>query len=76
MTVQSETQSVTVNGEDRDVPVGYALTSVLRDLDVHPDYASGVAVAINNEVIPREQWGDVTLDDGDTVEVIQAQQGG
>jgi sulfur carrier protein len=67
---------VTVNGEDRDVPVGYALTSVLRDLDVHPDYASGVAVAINNEVIPREQWGDVTLDDGDTVEVIQAQQGG
>jgi sulfur carrier protein len=76
MTVQSETQSVTVNGEDRDVPVGYARTSVLRDLDVHPDYASGVAVAINNEVIPREQWGDVTLDDGDTVEVIQAQQGG
>jgi len=76
MTVQSETQSVTVNGEERDVPVGYALTSVLRDLDVHPDYASGVAVAINSEVIPREQWGDVTLDDGDTVEIIQAQQGG
>lgn len=76
MTVQSETQSVTVNGEERDVPVGYALTSVLRDLDVHPDYASGVAVAINSEVIPRDQWEDVTLDDGDTVEVIQAQQGG
>jgi len=76
MTVQSETQSVTVNGEERDVPVGYALTSVLRDLDVHPDYASEVAVAINSEVIPREQWGDVTLDDGDTVEIIQAQQGG
>jgi len=75
MTVQPDTQSVTVNGEDRDVPVGYALTAVLRDLDVHPDYASGVAVAVNSEVIPREQWGDVVLDDGDTVEVIQAQQG-
>jgi sulfur carrier protein len=76
MTVQPDTQSVTVNGEGREVPVGYALTSVLRDLDVHPDYASGVAVAVNNEVIPREQWGDIALDDGDTVEVIQAQQGG
>ena len=76
MTVQPDTQSVTVNGEDRDVPVGYALTSVLRDLDVHPDYASGVAVAVNSEVIPREKWEDVALDDGDTVEVIQAQQGG
>lgn len=76
MTVQPDTQSVTVNGKDRDVPVGYALTAVLRDLDVHPDYASGVAVAVNSEVIPREQWGDIVLDDGDTVEVIQAQQGG
>ncbi len=76
MTVQPDTHLVTVNGEDRDVPAGYALTSVLRDLDVHPDYASGVAVAVNSEVIPREQWGDVVLDDGDTVEVIQAQQGG
>ena len=76
MTVHPETQTVTVNGESRDVPVGYPLTKVLRDLDIHPDYASGVAAAVNSEVIPREQWGDVVLDDGETVEIIQAQQGG
>jgi thiamine biosynthesis protein ThiS len=35
-----------------------------------------VAVAVNSEVIPREKWEDVALDDGDTIEVIQAQQGG
>ena len=76
MTVQSDTQTVTINGDARDVPVGYPLTEALRDLDIHPDYASGVAAAVNSEVIPREQWGDVVLEDGDTVEIIQAQQGG
>jgi sulfur carrier protein len=76
MTVQPDTQTVTINGESRDVPVGYPLTKVLRDLDIHPDYASGVAAAVNDEVIPRDQWEDVTLSDGDTVEIIQAQQGG
>lgn len=76
MSVQTQTHTITVNGESREVAPGYALTDVLRDLDIHPDYATGVAAAVNSEVIPRAEWDDVTLDDGDTVEVIQAQQGG
>lgn len=76
MTAPLDTKTITVNGDVREVPVGYALTEVLRDLDIDPDYATGVAVAVNNEVIPREAWDDVTLEVDDTVEVIQAQQGG
>jgi len=68
--------SITVNGEDRSVPQGYQLTDVLQDLEIDPDYATGVAVAINREVIRRQDWGDVAVDDGDDVEVVQAQQGG
>jgi sulfur carrier protein len=67
---------VTVNGDERTVPDGYPLTEVLRDLDVDPDAASGVAVAVNESVVPRQDWEDVTLSEEDTVEVIQAQQGG
>jgi sulfur carrier protein len=49
---------------------------VLRDLDIDPDDATGVAVALNESVIRRQDWEDVTLSEEDTVEVIQAQQGG
>jgi sulfur carrier protein len=68
--------SVTVNGEVRSVPDGYPLTEVLRDLEVDPEDAAGVAVALNDSVIRRQDWEDVTLSEEDTVEVIQAQQGG
>lgn len=68
--------SVTVNGEERTVPDGYPLTDVLRDLEIDPDESSGVAVAINESVIRRQDWDGVTLSEEDTVEVIQAQQGG
>jgi sulfur carrier protein len=68
--------SVTVNGDERTVPDGYPLTEVLHDLEIDPEEGSGVAVAINESVIRRQDWGDVTLSEEDTVEVIQAQQGG
>jgi sulfur carrier protein len=67
---------VTVNGEARTVPDGYPLLEVLRDLEIDPADATGVAVAINESVIRSQDWDDVTLSEDDTVEVIQAQQGG
>ena len=68
--------TVTVNGDERTVPDGYPLTDVLRDLEIDPEEQSGVAVAINESVIRQQDWNGVTLSEDDTVEVIQAQQGG
>ncbi|PSQ78505.1 MAG: thiamine biosynthesis protein ThiS [Bacteroidetes bacterium QH_7_62_13] len=68
--------TVTVNGDERTVPDGYPLTDVLRDLEIDPEERSGVAVAINESVIRQQDWDGVTLSEDDTVEVIQAQQGG
>jgi len=68
--------AVTVNGEDRTVPAEYPLTEVLRDLEIDPGETSGVAVALNESVIRQQDWDDAVLAEGDTVEVIQAQQGG
>lgn len=67
---------VTVNGDLRTVPDDYPLTEILRDLEIDPADATGVAVAINESVIRRQDWEDITLSEEDTVEVIQAQQGG
>lgn len=37
---------------------------------------SGVAVAVNGEVVPRSCWPATELADGDQVEVLTAVQGG
>lgn len=70
---------ITVNGDERTVPEGYALTDLLRDLEIDPDNqekASGVAVALNGSVVRRQDWADVRLAEEDSVEVIQARPGG
>ncbi len=36
----------------------------------------GVAVAVNDEVVPRRKWGESPVNDGDRVEIIRATQGG
>lgn len=70
---------ITVNGDDRTVPEEYPLTELLRDLEIDPeneDETAGVAVALNESVVRRQDWDDVRLAEEDTVEVIQAQPGG
>ena len=70
---------ITVNGDDRTVPDGYPLTDLLRDLEIDPENdaeTSGVAVALNESVVHRQDWDDVRLAEEDRVEVIQAQPGG
>jgi sulfur carrier protein len=36
----------------------------------------GVAVAVNDGVVPRSAWADTRLADGDRVDVLTATQGG
>jgi sulfur carrier protein len=64
---------ITVNGEPREVAAGTTLAAVVSALTVAP---TGVAVAVNDEVVPRGSWPAVRLGDGDRVEVLTAVQGG
>ena len=70
---------ITVNGESRTVPEDYPLTQVLRDLEIDPEdeeQTTGVAVALNDSVVRRQDWDDVRLAEEARVEVIQARPGG
>jgi len=67
---------VTVNGDIREVPAGYPLTSLLEDAGIDVEDARGVAVALNESVLRQQDWDDVTLAADDTVEIVTAQQGG
>ncbi len=64
---------VRVNGEEREVPDGASVRDLLERLGL-PDV--GVAVAVDQQVVPRGSHADVALRDGCTVEVIRAVGGG
>jgi sulfur carrier protein len=64
---------VIVNGERQEHPDDVTLAEVVAALTIAP---SGVAVAVNGVVVPRSAWGDTTMADDDSVEVLTAVQGG
>lgn len=65
--------AVTLNGERRALAPGTTVSRLLEELGRGP---GGVAVAVNEEVVPRSSWRDCELCAGDRVEVLHAAQGG
>ena len=65
--------TVTVNGEPHEVPSGTTVAQAVAMLTSQP---SGIAAAVNGEVVPRGGWTGRALRDRDQVEVVTAVQGG
>ena len=66
--------SLTLNGEQRDETVE-TVVDLLR-LHLPESRSQGVAVAVNDTVVPRGEWSSHRLVDGDVVEIVRAVQGG
>jgi sulfur carrier protein len=64
---------VLVNGKHRELPADATVLDALSALGLPQ---TGVAVAVEGEVVPRAQWAGATLADGARVEVLTAVQGG
>ena len=64
---------VKLNGEPRELPDGATVAEAVAALTAA---ASGVAAAVNGDVVPRGSWTATPLRDGDQVEVVSAVQGG
>ncbi|MCH4166158.1 MAG: sulfur carrier protein ThiS [Megasphaera sp.] len=63
---------VTINGQAVD-----AAGKNLRDYLTSEGYHNGhIAIELNGTVVPRTTYGDVTLTDGDTMEIVQFVGGG
>jgi thiazole synthase len=67
--------NVELNGEPRDMPAGATVADAVERSGATRD-ARGLAVAVDGEVVPRGRWHEVSLRDGQTVEVLAAIQGG
>jgi len=66
---------LSLNGEPRELDDGATVSAAVEAAGAEPA-AGGIAVAIDGEVVPRSQWGQTPLREGQQVEVLQAVQGG
>jgi sulfur carrier protein len=64
---------VKLNGESRELPGGTTVAQAVAELT---DLGTGVAAAVNGDVVPRSSWDATLLRPGDQVEVVTAVQGG
>lgn len=62
-----------INREPAEVGENLNLSELLESRGIP---RAGVAVAVNNRVVPRAEWPSTVLSDGDSVTVISAVCGG
>lgn len=65
--------NITVNDEQLSLDMPVTISQLLIQLEQPP---IGVALAINETIVPRENWETHFINDGDTILLFQAIAGG
>ncbi|WP_368737991.1 sulfur carrier protein ThiS [Massilia sp. CCM 8734] len=65
---------IEVNGEARRVAPGASLLDLVEELGLPPGQA--IALAVNRQVVPRQQWPQRALLALDKIEIVRAIGGG
>jgi sulfur carrier protein len=69
-----QTMDIFINGQATQMPDNSTVPDVLQHLG--QTQKGGIAVAVNDVVVPKSQWSKAHITDGDKVLIIQASQGG
>jgi thiazole synthase len=70
---ETETHSISVNGEHRRVAAGTTIALLVQELGLDP---GRVAVERNMAVVPRSTLAEVQVEDGDDFEIVHFVGGG
>jgi sulfur carrier protein len=65
--------TITLNGSTRELTDDITLAALMTDLT---GSTRGSAAVVDGEVVPRQEWDEFRLRDGQVVELITAVQGG
>lgn len=65
--------TLTVNGEEKNVPDGLTLAQLVRELGLE---RNPIAVELNRQVVPRDRHGETRLAQGDRLEIVTLVGGG
>ena len=71
--MSDETITVTLNGDEREVSAGRTVKQLLESLELHPGL---VVVERNREILDRERYGEVEVEEGDILELVHFVGGG
>lgn len=63
---------IIINNEERQTEAQY-ITQLATELNL-PE--RGVALAVNNKIVPRASWATVLINEGDNITIIKAAFGG
>jgi sulfur carrier protein len=69
----SENISIIVNGELREAAAGASVTQLLEALGIH---GGRVAIERNQRILPRSDWSETRVAEGDRFEIVQFVGGG
>jgi thiamine biosynthesis protein ThiS len=70
---QAAAQTISVNGEIRDLTPGATVVDLLRDLGLE---SGRVAIERNLEILPRDQWSATQVQPNDRYEIVHFVGGG
>lgn len=65
--------TIKINNQTKEISPAISVEQLLNDLN---QQSQGIAVAVNQSIISRNNWDQEILNDGDDVLIIQATQGG
>ena len=64
---------LTINGKPQELPAPTGLVQYLESLEITTEF---IAVGYNGEVIEKESFDEITLSEGDVVEIVRPVGGG
>ena len=70
---RSLNMKLVINGEDRSLDGPLSLNTLVQQLGMKTDR---VAVELNREIVPRDQWPQIQLAEGDRLEIVHFVGGG
>jgi sulfur carrier protein len=73
LSCENSAMKVQINGQGRDFPKPIPLSALLEQLGMKADR---VAVELNRSIVPRAQWGETLVVEGDRLEIVQFVGGG
>lgn len=62
-----------MNGKAREVPSGLSVHQLVESFELNPQL---IVVELNREILSRDQFGEVLVSEGDSVELVHFVGGG